>query len=235
MLQGSDFVPLEMVSRGDDPSAAFPRNGSLSPLGGASALTFMLMRALDEVDYGLMLLGSKHALWYANHLARVELTQGQLLHLSDQRLRTHDASRQGQVDVAIERAAKGIRSMVHLRPRSTNELGTAVAFVPLGHPGESFPDTLPVLGITCRPVLCASISLHFFAQTYGLTRAEESVLAALVEGLEVEDIAEQRQIAASTVRGHVKQLRIKTQTNSMRELLNRVAVLPPVVSSVRST
>jgi len=232
MHQRSVPVPVGMGLRNNVPALKLMGDEAESLFGGATALTFF-MRALDEVDYGLLLMGSDQTLWHANHVARVELAQGQLLFLSERRLRTHDASRQGQVNVAIERASQGVRSMVHLRPRTEREAGNAVAFVPLGHPGETFPDALPVLCITCRPVLCASISLHFFAQTYGLTRAEESVLGALVEGLEVEEIAAQRAIAPSTVRGHVKQLRIKTQSNSMRELLNRVAVLPPVVSSVR--
>ena len=60
------------------------------------------------------------------------------------------------------------------------------------------------------------------------------VLADLAQGLEVEDIARNRQMAESTARSHVKQLRLKTDTTSMRELLNKVAVLPPVVSAVRA-
>jgi DNA-binding NarL/FixJ family response regulator len=67
-----------------------------------------------------------------------------------------------------------------------------------------------------------------------LTRTEEAVLADLVQGQEVEDIARQRNMAIATARSHVKQLRLKTRSGSMRELLNRLAVLPPVVSAVRS-
>jgi DNA-binding CsgD family transcriptional regulator len=192
------------------------------------------MRALDEIDYGVILLDGRRMVWHTNHLARIELNRGQVLHVHNGELDTRVANRQSSLKSAIGRAGQGIRSMVDLRPSHGDHSGTSIAFVPMGHPAECFPDPLPVLGITCRPVLCEQISLHFFAQSYGLTRTEELVLMALVQGLEVEDIVRERSLAMSTVRSHVKQLRIKTQSGSMRELLNKVSVLPPVVSSIKS-
>ena len=106
--------------------------------------------------------------------------------------------------------------------------------MPLGHPVEWPGQGVPVLLIACRPSLCAPLSLRFFAQSHGLTRTEEAVLAALAQGQEVDDIARERGMAIATARSHVKQLRLKTRSNSMRELLNKLAVLPPVVSAVRS-
>jgi DNA-binding NarL/FixJ family response regulator len=193
-----------------------------------------LMRMLDEIDYGLVLLDGQRRVWHTNHLARVELTRGQLLGLRGGCLHTRDPDRQGALDRAISRAGEGIRSMVNLREDDAMHPGTSMAFVPMGHPAECFPDRLPVMGITCRQLLCEQISLHFFAQSYGLTRTEEAVLLALSQGMEIEDIVRERRLAVSTVRSHVKQLRIKTRSGSMRELLNKVSVLPPVVSSIRS-
>ena len=92
---------------------------------------------------------------------------------------------------------------------------------------------LPVLVITSRHVLCEQISLHFFAQSFGLTGAEKSVLSGLAKGMEVQEIADQKNLAVSTVRTQVKQLRGKTQSNSIRELMGKVSTLPPVVSSIK--
>ena len=39
-------------------------------------------------------------------------------------------------------------------------------------------------------------------------------------------------VAVSTVRSHVRSLCAKTQSSGVRELINRVAVLPPVAPSV---
>lgn len=203
------------------------------------ALHMYLMRMLDEIDYGLILLDVKGAIWHANHLGRSELGRGQVLHVEEGRLNTRVAAKKAVMQQAIYRASQGVRSLIDLRhpPDDLSAIdhhGTSVAFVPMGHPAEAYPNPLPVLAITCRQVMCEQISLHFFAQSYGLTSTEESVLAALSQGLDVEDIAKQRSLALSTVRTHVKQLRVKTQCRSMRELLNKVSVLPPVVSSIKA-
>lgn len=206
----------------------------LSRGGHAMALQMCLMRMLDEIDYGLILLDQRLKVWHVNHLARVELSRGQLLHVEEGLLCTRVPGRLVSLQAAMHRAAQGIRSLLDLRPADAAQPGTSIALVPMGHPAECYPEPLPVLAITCRPVLCAQISLHFFAQSYGLTRTEEAVLEALVKGQEVEDIVRDRGLAMSTVRSHVKQLRQKTQCSSMRELLNKVSVLPPVVSSVKT-
>lgn len=205
-----------------------------SPVLGMAPLQMYLMRVLDEIDYGVILLDGDHCVWHINHLARIELGRGQLLHLNNGRLDTRLAACKQALQNAIARAGKGIRSMVDLRAGDAAQPGTSVALVPMGHPAECFPKPLPVLAITCRQVLCEQISLHFFAQSYGLTRTEEAVLASLVQGMDVDDIVRERGLAMSTVRSHVKQLRIKTQSSSMRELLNKVSVLPPVVSSIKT-
>lgn len=204
------------------------------PVLGMAPLQMYLMRVLDEIDYGVILLDGDHCVWHINHLARIELGRGHLLHLNNGRLDTRLAACKAALQNAIARAGKGIRSMVDLRAGDRAQPGTSVAFVPMGHPAECFPKPLPVLAITCRQVLCEQISLHFFAQSYGLTRTEEAVLASLVQGMDVDEIVRERGLALSTVRSHVKQLRIKTQSGSMRELLNKVSVLPPVVSSIKT-
>lgn len=229
-------------SSADAGEALTPVSGpspSLGPSTTASAghpmaLQLCLMRMLDEIDYGLILLDQRLKVWHVNHLARVELARGQLLHVQDGYLSTRVAGRLVPLQAATHRAAQGIRSLLDLRPPDVSQAGMSIALVPMGHPAECYPDPLPVMAITCRPQLCAQISLHFFAQSYGLTRTEEAVLEALVQGQEVEDIVRERGLAMSTVRSHVKQLRQKTQSASMRELLNKVSVLPPVVSSVKT-
>jgi DNA-binding CsgD family transcriptional regulator len=238
MTRRSGVVRSGSDERGDATQgggfASAPETAEAARHGNPMALQLCLMRMLDEIDYGLILLDNRLRVWHTNHLARVELSRGQVLHVDGGRLQTRVVARQTALHSAQSRAAQGIRSLLDLRPADGVHPGTSVAFVPMGHPAECYPDPLPVMVISCRPVLCAQISLHFFAQSYGLTRTEEAVLQALVDGCDVEDIVRVRGLAMSTVRSHVKQLRIKTQSNSMRELLNKVSVLPPVVSSVKT-
>lgn len=200
----------------------------------AGGLLEHLMRALDEVDYSLMLFRRDQTYWHGNHLARVMLGRGDRLFLDQGLLKTRSAAHQTSLQAGFSRAGQGIRCVLDIPSVVNASVDTAIALVPMAHPAEWPGQAVPVLLIACRPALCAPLSLRFFAQAHGLTRTEEAVLADLAQGLEVEDIARNRQMAESTARSHVKQLRLKTDTTSMRELLNKVAVLPPVVSAVRA-
>jgi DNA-binding CsgD family transcriptional regulator len=199
-----------------------------------SGLLGLLMRALDEVDYGLMLFRRDQTLWYGNHLARAMLGRGDRLYLDHGQVRARSGAHQAAWQSGLGRAAQGMRCLLDIPALHGDGSDSALALVPMAHPAEHPGRAVPVLLISCRSALCAPLSLRFFAQTHGLTRTEEAVLVDLVHGMEVEDIASQRDMAVSTARSHVKQLRIKTRSTSMRELLNKVAVLPPVVSAVRT-
>ena len=75
--------------------------------------------------------------------------------------------------------------------------------------------------------------LGFFARSHGLTATEEHVLGILCQGHSAPDIAVQMKVAVSTVRSHVRSLCAKTRSSGVRELVNRVAVLPPVAPALR--
>jgi DNA-binding CsgD family transcriptional regulator len=49
----------------------------------------------------------------------------------------------------------------------------------------------------------------------------------------VQDIASNRGLALSTVRSQVKDIRVKARCKSVRELLRKLAALPPVMSSLK--
>jgi DNA-binding CsgD family transcriptional regulator len=202
--------------------------------GNAPSLHLFLMRMLDEIDYGMVLLDHRGHIWHANHLARAELGKGQLLHTDAGHLCTRVPGKQADLQQAITRAGQGTRSMLDLRTEGPEPTGTSLAIVPMGHSVEALNGPLPVLIITSRQVMCEEISLQFFAKSFGLTGAERAILSALVQGQEVDDIAESRQLAVSTVRTQIKQLRTKTRSNSIRELLGKVSTLPPVVSSIKA-
>lgn len=197
-------------------------------------LQLFLSRMLDEIDYGMILLDAKGCVWHANHLARAEIGNGQILHVEEGRLCTRVAGKNTGLQQAIRRASQGARSLIVLRAAQREQAACELALVPMGHPLEALGNALPVLAITSRQTLCEPISIQFFAQAHGLTTAEKNVLIALSQGLEVEEIARQRGITEATVRTQVKQLRIKTQCGSIREILAKLSTLPPVVSSIKA-
>jgi DNA-binding CsgD family transcriptional regulator len=70
--------------------------------------------------------------------------------------------------------------------------------------------------------------LGFFSRKHGLTPTEQQVLGILCDGLSAPQVAEQLHVAVSTVRSHIRSMCAKTRTNGVRELVGRLAVLPPV-------
>ena len=176
----------------------------------SAAASDIFWRVLDEIDYGLIVVQLDGRMLHANHLARYELARGRYLQRG------------------IASAGTGRRCMLEF----SGEEGTMnVAFVPLSHPFEG--DTGAVLlMLERRPE--DNLALSFFARAYRITPMEESVLRLLNDGLDVDEVAGRLGIAISTVRSHIRALREKTRANSIRGLLQRVATLPPVVTSLRS-
>jgi DNA-binding NarL/FixJ family response regulator len=59
------------------------------------------------------------------------------------------------------------------------------------------------------------------------------VLEALLDGLSPSAVARAKYVAVSTVRTQISQLRLKTGARSIRQLLDRVAGLPPMMGVVQ--
>jgi DNA-binding NarL/FixJ family response regulator len=68
-----------------------------------------------------------------------------------------------------------------------------------------------------------------FAHEHALTSAEALVLGALCQGRAPRDIAVERETRLSTVRTQIASIKSKTGACSIRELLSRVAMLPPLI------
>jgi DNA-binding CsgD family transcriptional regulator len=105
-----------------------------------------------------------------------------------------------------------------------------VAAVPVGR-GEGAQPAQAAL-LFARPCVCESLMLCFFARSHSLTSAEENVLAILCQGHSAPQAARQLKVAVSTVRSHVRSLCAKTRSSGVRDLVNRVAMLPPVAPTL---
>ena len=123
-------------------------------------------------------------------------------------------------------AQQGLRRMITL---GSSECALSVAVIPL-RLSAGTPLTLVMLG---RRNLCQTLSAQGFAHCNGLTPAEAAVLAALSCGRSPGSIARSQGVALSTVRTHITKIRAKTGAASIRNLVERVAQLPPMVSALR--
>ena len=181
-------------------------------------------RALEEIDYGLILVDPDGIVQHANHLARHELARAMFLRIEHGRVTSHGPHQGGEVARGIRLAARGRRQMLNLRH---DKHTLAVACVPLFQPYEG--ESASVLLMLARRTGSKNLALSFFAREHRLSPTEEAVLRALCDGLDVQEIAVAHGVCESTLRTQVRSLRDKTDSSSIRQLVQRVAALPPVV------
>jgi DNA-binding CsgD family transcriptional regulator len=211
---------MEMLSNTGLAAANLGADGS-GPLGAGLALL------MDEFAYGVVIVRTDGRLLHANQAAHHELGRRRVLGLRQHVLATCVAEDAAILHDAIARAASGKRSMITLAGEGPS---LTLVVLPLNSEGASRPHSAAL--IFARATVCDSLMLGFFARSHGLTRTEEQVLDILCQGYSAPDIAAQLNVAVSTVRSHVRSLCAKTRSSGVRELVNRVAVLPPVGPSL---
>jgi DNA-binding CsgD family transcriptional regulator len=190
----------------------------------------LLWALLNELAHGVMVATLEGHVTHANEAARTDLLRSGLLESSGNLMRNCTIENSKAMNAGLAQVALGKRSLVTL---STLEsaMTLTVALVPLqGSAGASRQVGL----FFARTTLHESKILPLFAKNHGLTATEERVLGILSQGFSTPEIASQMKVAVSTIRTHVRSLCAKTRSCGVRELVNRVAVLPPVARTGRT-
>lgn len=191
----------------------------------------LLAQVLDEIDYGLILLADARQVLHVNHAARAELGEDHPLQLLGGELRARVAKDVAPLFDAVNVAAtKGLRRMLSIG-EGAQRIGVSV--VPLG--GLALESTEPAgaLLVLGRRQVCGALSIHGFARAHGLSDHEERVLRQLCDGLTPTEIADRHGVKIATVRTQIACIRAKTDAPSIRDLVQSVAMLPPMMSSLR--
>ncbi|MBP8271903.1 MAG: helix-turn-helix transcriptional regulator [Sphaerotilus sp.] len=190
-------------------------------------LLHMLTGALDELDYGMLIVDVGGHLVQANQMGYHHCTA---MHgscrLQGQQLHTRASADDPVLQRALALAAAGRRSLLKLGDGPHAE---TVAVVPLNNPQGGHADGA-ILLVFGKHQVCEALSVEHFARVHNLTHAEGMVLTALCNGDEPSAIARQFGVAVSTVRTQIASVRQKTQATSIRDLVRQVAMLPPIVS-----
>ena len=195
---------------------------------GASAA--VLMRVLDEIDYGLLLVSASGTLCYANQLGLQEVLGGGPLLLEHGRLMTRTPADQVALHSALGDAQRGRRKLFTV---GHNGGTVSVAAVPMPA-GDDDSVEAQVLLVFGKRSAAETLTVDFYARSHGLTGTEMNVLKRICGGMKPKEIARDHGVAISTVRSHICSIRIKTQTDSIRELINRVSVLPPITPAMKT-
>ena len=188
-----------------------------------------LAATLDEIDYGMLLLTDETRAIHVNHVARAELDDAHPLQLLGRELCAlypHDGP--ALADALHAAARRGLRKLLTL---GSGAQRVSLSVVPLTSPDEpGWPVTLVMLG---KRQVCEVLSVQGFASSHGLTAAETRVLAALCRGTPPTEIAAQLGVRIATVRTQIGNIRLKTGTDSIRDLVRQIAVLPPLMGVLR--
>lgn len=200
----------------EDPA---PPAGESAADGGPALLALLV----DELAHGVLVISAQGRILHANLAARRELEQAVVLKASLGELMVVGAADSKTFKKALDQTLDGRRSLVEL---SAGGVACSLALVPLDRQAGRRCERVAVF--LSRAGVCASGVFGSFARSHGLTRTEEQVLVLLCHCLSTPQIAVQMSVAVSTVRTHVRSLCLKTASSGVRELVIRVAILPPL-------
>jgi DNA-binding CsgD family transcriptional regulator len=178
---------------------------------------------VDELAHGVMIVNTQGWILHANRVALAMLQRGTGLGTTHGGLKLNAAADQTQLGMALAKAAVGKRSLVRLAHATGH---THLTVVPLHRQPAGTCDRIALL--FSREDACEPHQLAAFASTHRLTRTEEQVLHLLCRCLRAPEVALEMKVAVSTIRTHVRSLCAKTATRGVRQLINRVAALPPL-------
>jgi DNA-binding CsgD family transcriptional regulator len=217
---------------GFGPAPALTSRFAASGEAGATpeATRHWLAAALDELDYGMVLLLDGLRILHINDVARDELDECHPLQIEDGELRARSARDVAALHDAVSDAARrGFRRLVTLGKEP------ARASVSIGPLEATTGEQRAVLIVLGKRAVCESLSVHGFARSHGLTSAETRVLLELCNGAPPAKVASKFGVAISTVRSQIGSMRQKTGSPSIRALVRQIAVLPPVKSVLRAS
>lgn len=182
----------------------------------------------DEISHGMLVVSPDGRVLHSNRAARDEMARHGVLDVRLDELHALSPMDGKLLHAALAKASGGIRSLVKL---SGSGITLMLSAIPLKHrPGTSCEQIALFFE---RTAICDSGMFVFFARSHSLTRTEEQVLMLLCRSMSTPEIALELDVAVSTIRSHVRSLCIKTGARGARELINRIATLPPVGATPR--
>lgn len=205
-------------------AAALPRHRDETGVSQSAVLS----RVLEEIDYGLLVLGAGARILFANQPARLELGGERFVRRRLDRLVPCAASHGAKIEAALANVRRGRRSQVTLGA-TDGEL--VLSFAPLNASAQSgahAANAALALVIFGKRDAVDTTTLQSYAQAHRLTGTEQALLPAIVRGLSVKAIANQRSISVNTVRAHLCSIRAKTGARSLRMLMACLSSVAPV-------
>jgi DNA-binding CsgD family transcriptional regulator len=193
-----------------------------------------MTETLDALSCAVMLVNARGAILYANGSAEGMLQEGRSLR-----------SAAGVLQAVAPAAAAELRNAIKLAAKDESGIGRTGLAIPLADPNivSLFAHVLPMTGSALRtgmqPEAVAAIFVgahadkqggaELMAATYGLTPAETRVLASLLAGRTLAEIAKALAIAPTTTKTHLDNIFSKTGVRRQADLMRLGhQIVPPI-------
>jgi DNA-binding CsgD family transcriptional regulator len=196
-----------------------------------------LAATLEHVGRGLIVVASLGRVVHANRLARQALeAAGHPLRIDEGVLHARHADDANLLRDALDAAQRrGLRRLLELSRGDAGSAAAPTALAVLPLPADALGPGTGGTALVSLPMAprTRDLALEAYARLCELTTAETTVLEALAAGDSPADIARDKGVALCTVRTQICQLRLKTGCHSIRQLVQRVLGLPPMVGVVQ--
>ena len=218
---------LDLESPRSQTAACTSFGGYVSPTAPALGVG-LLLRALDALDHGILLVMQDGHVAHANRTAVCDRDGDLPLRWSTGELQACRPADTGVLQRALAGALRhGTQCMVTLG--SDGPQHRCVSILPL-RDAFSGPAALVMLG---KRRVCEELGTDAFAREHALTFAETRVLKLLCSRCRPRDIALALGVKLSTVRTQIGSIRQKTGSRDIGGLVFSVSMLPPLPGLVR--
>lgn len=190
----------------------------------------ILQNVLEEIDYGVIVIRSSGRILLTNHLAQAELEASSCIRIRNEKLSAYSTKSLISIEHALLDAKNGVRRLV----QTFSSKGTlTLSFAALSdiqdcpQSADKISGEL-VLVLIGKHTVCNPATLAQFGQIHGLTRAEQRLLPAICTGASIKEMAKQQRNSVCTIRVHLRNIRSKTGSASLRPLMLQMTTLPPL-------
>lgn len=197
-----------------------------------------LTSALDEIDYGVILLGDEAKVLHINHAAKTDLDEDHPLQLIGTHLKARVPREMAELNAAIDAASsRGLRKLLSLGAED-GQISVSVVPLRMSRPGGEESASMQhlrhaALVMLGKRKLGGQLLIEAYARSKGLSPAETRVLQGLCRGAQPLEIAAQHGVAIATVRTQIGNIRAKTGASSIRALVRQVSALPPFMGALQ--
>lgn len=185
----------------------------------------------NEISVGILMVSPSGQVLYSNLASRDAMASSGLLNVQGEQLFAASPADHNALLLSLANASKGVSGLLRLSVGGAN---LTLSVVPAASAATSgIPGIQAITLFFPRSAICDTSVFLLFARSFGLTPTEQQVLTFLCRSLATPEIAGELNVAVSTIRSHVRSLCYKTRSKGARELINRIAMLPPAGYSTR--